>query len=318
MFIALRSALLLAAIMCAHPAIAAVEFVFTFSDGSGTPGSGGFFDPLTGPGAERLGALEEVAGAMGSMLDHSALVRIDVTTFDDPGSGTLATAGGFFYLDPATADGIVENAVQTEILGGFGPPPPDPHGFIMVNTAKPFYTGADPGAIGGGEKDWRSVVWHEMTHALGWTSALSETSESALSDALGATHSLYTVYDTKLIDGAVPPEPIIDPGTMNLNTSVTPGTGIFFAGPATTALLGDAATTFVVPSLFFNPTHFDPSLPTIMGPSLADGAIMRGWTELDKAVLMDLGYAFVVPEPTVVALVAVGSVLLAARRGARV
>lgn len=141
-----------------------VMFDFVFTDGSDVPGDGGFFDPLSADGAANLMVLTEAASSIGSLLDHSATVEIGVSTYSDASDSTLASAGGFYYVDP-TAMGVIPNSVQETILFGAASPGPT-DGFMMVNTAKSYYNGMDAGLIGAGEKDLYSVFVHELTHAL--------------------------------------------------------------------------------------------------------------------------------------------------------
>ena len=298
------------------PVQATVVFDFGISPSDG-PGSGGFFDTTTPDGLANAEALAETGEFLGSLLGHTATIEIDVTTFSDAGDSTLASAGGFFYVDPS-AMGVVPNAVQEEILFG-AVTPGSVDGFMMINTAKSFYNGSDPAGIGAGEKDLRSVFLHELTHALGWASAVKSDGTSGLTDALIASDpgtfagldELFTIYDTFLIDTF--DAALIDLGTEDFDAGTLPLGGVLFAGPEAFAAAGGAIPLIVTP-FALDATHIPSALPldTVMNPSLADGAIKRIYSPSDLGVLKDLGY-IIVPEPASATLFMVASVLLMSR-----
>lgn len=292
-----------------QPALADVIFDFTFTDGSDVPGSGKFFDPLTADGSANAAVLFGVASELGSLLAHSALIEIDVSAVPDSESSTLAKAGGFFYVDPM-ASGVILNAIQAEIIdGAFTPGTPD--GFMMINSAKSFYNGMDPGGIGPTENDLASAILHELTHALGWASTLKPDGTSALTDAFidGAPGGefddlgeLYTVYDSLLIGfgtGGPPDVPILT-AAGELNPLITPPlSGVLYSGPEGVAVAGGLVPLTVTP-FGLDSTHIPSalSLDTVMNPGLPDGVIKRDYTPFDLAVLSDLGYSFTtIPEP---------------------
>ncbi len=307
--------LLSAVLSC--PAQAAVIFDFGISPTDG-PGSGGFFDTSTPDGLANAVALDEVSMFLGALLGHTATVEIDVTTFSDAGDSTLASAGGFFLPSPA-ATGVVPNAVQEEILFG-AVTPGSVDGFMMINTAKAFYNGSDPAGIGPGEKDLRSVFLHELTHALGWASAVKPDGTSGLTDALIASDpgtfagldELFTLYDSFLIDTL--DAPLIVPASEDFDLDTLPLMGVLFAGPEAFAAAGGPIPLIVTP-FSLDATHIPSALPldTIMNPSLPDGAIKRVYTGADIGVLKDLGY-LIVPEPTSATLLLAASALLLSRQ----
>ena len=295
------------------PTHAVVTFDFGIAPTDG-PGSGGFFDTSTPDGLANAIALDDVSTYLGMLLGHTATIEIEVTTFSDAGDSTLASAGGFFYVAP-TDMGIVTNAVQEVILlGAITPGTPD--GFLMLNTAKPYYNGSDPAGIGAAEKDLRSVFLHELTHALGWASAIKPDGTSGLSDALIASDpgtfagvdDLFTFYDTLLVDTS--DTPIILPATEDFDFGTLPLTGVLFAGPEAFAAVGGLIPLIVTP-FSLDATHIPSALPldTVMNPSLPDGTIKRIYPDADIAVLKDLGYA-IVPEPTSATLLLFASVLI--------
>lgn len=283
---------------------ASVTFTFDYSDPSNTTdfGSGAFFDgsPM---GMARKIALADVAGEMGGMLAHSATVKIFVKTVFEP-SGPLASGGAVYYPPPA-ASGVVLSAMQSGIIMGTPIGPTEYHGTLFWNAAKPFYTGAAPTVTPSGFFDFRSVAWHELTHALGWQSALKPGPggyTSALTDTLmafdpikySALGEIFPVYDTLLVDS--------DSHAALLGGAVNPLfshiDGVDVAGPHLLALTTDAVPTATTPfPPKYDTTHLAPSVLSIMHETLAAGVAKRGWTDIDIAVLEDLGYVFV-PEPS--------------------
>ena len=320
----LRGFLVLLVCWCGLPAAesqAVVLFDFMMTDGSDVPGSGGFFDPMTPDGAANAAALADAADVYSSLLDHSAVIDIAVTTYSDPGDSTIATAGGFFYIDPL-ATGVVANAVQEEIL--FGGSSGLPHGFIILNTAKSYYNGFDPSMIGPDENDLRSVFIHELTHTLGWSSAVKADGTSGLTDAFvdsdpvtfAGLDELFTIYDTLLVDTA--DTKLIDPMTGDFDVSTLPLSGVLIGSPEAEAAFGGSIPTIVTP-FGLDATHlpFGP-FDTIMNPGLPDGEIKRVPTPIDIGVLKDLGYSFVaIPEPGSVALLMLTTPLAMLRRRSR-
>ncbi len=273
---------------------------------------GGFFDSGSPDGAARLAALADLKTYIESVITNPGSVTIELSTFTDAGSATLATGGQFYSGVPPMASGIVFGDVQSKLL--FGTPTPDPQGFVVFNTAKASYLGSDPLAIAPMETDFRSIVLHEITHALGWESFMKpDDLTSALTDFLmdtfpgmyGSLGEVYSMYDTFLVDSMT--HPLILPGGA-ANMDSLPSGGASIASPhAIAANGGELVPTATVPFLSTDLSHVDSSVDSIMNPTLAGGITKREWTDIDLAVLQDLGYT-VVPEPSSVVLLLAGAI----------
>lgn len=281
---------------------ASVTFIFDYSDPSNTTdfGSGAFFD-ASPFGTARKMALADTAADIGSTLGHTATVKVHVKTIFSP-TGPLASGGAAYYVPP-TASGVVMAATQSSIIMGTPLPPTAFHATLTWNAAKPFYTGLSPVVSPSGFFDFRSVAWHELTHALGWQSALKPGPggyTSGLTDALQAVDpvlyaglgELFTTYDTLLADSAG--HGAILGGSVNPLFSHISGVDV--AGP-NVLLLGDPVPTDTTPfPPHYDTTHLASIVDSIMGPTLAAGEVKRGWTDIDEAIMKDLGYE-IVPEP---------------------
>lgn len=288
--------------------IATADLIFDFVVTDGSDSGGGFFDTGTAAGFANVKALTDTASYLSSVLDHSAVLKINLSTRT---TGSIATGGGFHYIDPS-ASGVIFNAVQNELLLGVTPPAPtDAHGFMSINTTKSFYAGEDPAGIGA-EKDLRTVFLHEMTHVLGWGSYIKADGSSALSDAFmeadpefEMVDELYSLYDTFLVDKDG--SPLIDPASEDF----VPGSdlsGVLIGGPEAVAV-GDGLIPTSISPIDFDPTHILSSEPidTLMNPGLPDGVLKREYADVDRAVLKDLGYSFsAVPEPSTFVCLSLG------------
>lgn len=313
--------LVLGLVLISGPAApAAVTFFFDYSDPSNTTdfGSGAFFDGSPMGMARKL-ALSSTAAEMGGLLDHTTAVKIYVKTIFSP-SGPLAS-GGAAYYPPPTASGVIPSAMQSSIIMGVPLPPTDYHGTLIWNAAKPFYTGAAPVVSPPGFFDFRSVAWHEMTHILGWQSALVPGSggyTSSLTDSLIAFDpvkyaglgEVFPIYDTFLIDSES------DPALLGgaVNPAFSHVAGVKVAGPNLLAL-SEAVSTDTTPfPPHYDTTHLADSVFSIMHGSLGPDTVRRGWTDVDIAIIKDLGYSIVVPEPSTLGLLALAGLALLRRR----
>lgn len=298
----------------------AITIGFTLADPAlGEPG--GYFDPGSPVGAERLAALDEVKAYIESTIVNPGAITLSLSVYSSPDS--LATGGQFFTSVDPMASGVVLGDAQAEIL--MGVPVPGPNGFLSINTDKEFYLGADAAGIPGDKHDFRTAVLHEITHALGWASFMKpDDKTSALTDFLKDSFpgmyaplgEVYSHYDTLLVD-TMGMTVILPDGTAN--PDALPIGGALVASPAAVAANGgELVPTAVVPFLDGDLTHLSSSVMSVMNPTLATGAIEREWSDVDRAVLADLGYT-IVPEPSSHVLLIVLSGILSVgklRRGA--
>jgi len=295
----------------------ALTLGFTLADpGLGAPG--GYFHPGSPEGAGRMAALVDVKTYLESVIPNPGTVKIELSTFSGPGVATLASGGQFFSGLSPIASGIVLGDSQLELLRGV--PIDGANGFLSFNATKSFYLGSDPAGIGPGTSDFRSVVLHELTHALGFASFMKpDDKTSALTDFLKAADpvtyaglgEVYSLYDSFLVDSmsflVVLPSGVANPDALPIG-------GASVASPlAIVANGGELVSTAVIPFIDGDLTHLASSVASVMNPTLASGTVERVYTDVDLAILMDLGYVAAVPEADVWALFVCGLGLLLVR-----
>ncbi|MEX2187583.1 MAG: hypothetical protein WD875_12345 [Pirellulales bacterium] len=283
----------------------AVTISFELADPAlGAPG--GYFFPGSTEGADRIAALSEVKGYIESTIANPGAITLSLSVYTSPDS--LAKGGQFFTSVAPVASGVVFGDAQAEILMGI--PVPSANGFLSFNTTKTFYLGADAAGIPSDEHDFRTAALHEITHALGWASFMKpDDKTSALTDFLKDSFpgmyaplgEIYSMYDTLLVDSMG--LTVILPGGA-ANPLALPIGGASIASPhAIAAHGGELVPTAVIPFIDGDLTHLSSSVMSVMNPTLAAGAIEREWSDVDRAVLADLGY-MIVPEPSSLELLA--------------
>ena len=197
---------------------AAVDFIFNFTD---APGVG--FNAAGQVGADRRASLDIAAGVLESYLaNYNATINIDVNggvTNDT----TLASASSNLNLAfPGNGFGT-RGDVMIKILGGADP---SPGADGQVNWNFEDFVWEPYSDFQPGELDLQSTATHELTHALGFASGISQSGGSPWGDA-GGTPSAWNPFDQWVADST---GSIIDGGTFALslsrwNVASTGGTG---------------------------------------------------------------------------------------------
>ena len=284
---------------------AAIDFNFIFE---GDVGSGiGFEDPQQGQA--RRDALEDASVLFGGWFDHDAMIDILVTSIDDDDSSTLASAGSALTGVGGRGFGNI-GVVRNKIVNGFDRNGGSPDGFITFNFDKSWEISADPSDVGNNEFDFYAVVFHELTHALGFFSAVTE----AGTDLFGAappSRGRWTEYDRYLTDSDG--QPVINPITLVLDQAVwddqstggaSPDNGLFFSGPNAVAANDGRPVGLYTPSSYSSGSsvsHVDDqndALEDLMMSAFASrGPGAREYSEIERGIMMDLGYLFTPPEP---------------------
>ena len=289
----------------ARPVTAAIDFDFIYS---GSVGSGvGFEDPVLGQA--RRNALEEAAGVFGSWFDHTASITMNVTSIDDSSSSTLASAGTVVVGGGLRGFGNME-VIRTKIFTDFDRNFGSPDGSLNVNWAKNWEISSDPSdvvnVVGNRELDFFSVVFHELSHALGFFSVIQEDG----ADRFGTTppgRGRWSQYDQFISDKDG--NTIIDTNSLVLNQALwdeereggaSPNGGLFFKGPKAVAANGGQLVGLYSPEEFSkgsSVSHLDEQNPTLrnslMSAIAAFGPGPREFNDLEKAIFEDLGYSFV-------------------------
>lgn len=245
----------------------------------------GFDDPAEG--AERRARVEEVLSYLSGVLAVDSPVSLDIQ-FDrsqTDGSGFLASAGTFFSSAPGFTGGFAFDHIATQ---------QDPSGslpdiFAQFDFGWNWNASPDPPA--NNEIDLMSVLLHEFTHGLGFLSLAESDGSSSIA------RGVYTHFDNLLFDGNSR-ELFILQGTRAVyrgdsNTLTGGDGGVFFVGPATTAVFG-ADPPIYTPSAFSDGSsvsHWDyPAGAPVMLPAIGFGDTRREYLDFEIAALNDLGY----------------------------
>jgi len=283
-------------------ALGDVTFVFDYS------GSTEFNDPTLG--AARRTALEDAAGKLGRVFAHTQTVNIEVLSVNDAGQGFLASA----YTDYAEPDlsffgyweGVMMNRILTGVDGNGGLA----DGGVEVNFG---YTWDLDDDVSPGAFDFKSTIIHELVHAAGFLSGIQESGADYWGDPLGDP-SVWDVFDDYLCDSSG--TPLIDDSTFELNVPLwntvrtggaSPGSGLFFNGPMAMAANGGQPVGLYSPPSWeegSSGSHLDDQNPaqdgSIMLAALAPGKYRRSLTDIERGILMDIGFSLnPLPDPAI-------------------
>ena len=274
------------------PVSSTIAFTFNFEDVDMSTGVG-FDDPTLG--AARRAALQSAATLFASKFNQTANIEFDVTSFNNPGSSTLASAGSQFV---SSGGSDFREVVRNKILsnGVTDENGADSDGSIDVNFGANFELSADPTDIDNTEFDFFSVVAHELAHAFGFASTINEDGTSVFGDNLR-----YGTFDRLITDNA---------GTLVINGGFnqvlwdaesvggfSPDGGLFFNGTIAVATNGGNRVGLFTPTTFddgSSVSHLDDEDPLTRGLlELAEtdtGPAARSLSPLECAIFQDLGY----------------------------
>lgn len=172
------------------------------------------------------------------------------------------------------------------------------------------------GTPAGDEIDFRSVLTHELGHSLGFSTAYDYSFDRwGVWVAGWHQYAGITAWDRNLVDSA---------GNKPLNaTTGYPGNfnqynnPVYWDGAAATALYGDLVPIYAPVSWQSGSSlsHLDEGLlgAYLMSPSIGPGQTARAVSDLEWAMMTDMGWD-VVPEPTTVLLLGLGGVVLRQRK----
>ncbi len=246
----------------------------------------GFTDPATGEAVRNRfkDVLAYVAGVIG-YTNRTLDIQVEASEFD--GTGALATAGTFFPV----AAGFHPGSTLDRLSSGFKPFAGFPEISVTVDVG--FAWNVSVGDPGPGEADFFSVLLHEVTHGLGFSSLIEADGTSAIGTGV------YTVYDSLLTDGANS-QSLLSSGVtpvFQVNTSSLISGDVWFDGPQALARYGVGTPVPVYAPGPYEPgssiSHWD--LNTLQGTSVMTHAIILGTTQreyapADLGALIDLGY----------------------------
>ncbi|TVO59153.1 PEP-CTERM sorting domain-containing protein [Denitromonas halophila] len=294
---------------------AAISFTFDYSNN--TPGAG-FLDATYG--TDRQNALTAAGNAFSSLFGqyftNTGNIVLAVSSSDDPNSSTLASAGSAGQWDGVSQGFTYQEVVREKLVTGVDLNDGAADGTVDVNWGQPWHLDLSSDAPYG-LYDFYSTVFHEFTHAIGFSSSIGQNGEPAF----GAGNLAWSEYDRFLGNKN---------GTMMINPDYTlnqaaweaasvggasPAEGMFFYGANAMAANGGQAVGLYSPTVWSDGSsvsHLDtdnPALEAMMmthaGP---DGPSPRVFSAVEVGILTDLGYTAVtpVPEPETYAMMLAG------------
>ncbi len=305
---------LLAACLSFGPAHAAVTFQFQYADPAGT----GFLDPADG--LSRQAALNTAASKFsdmfGSHFSNSGTVVLEATASNDANDDTLASAGSKL-INLGGAGFNLGEVVRTKLQTGTDLNGNNVDGSVDVNFGSSWEL--DFNATPSNTKyDFYSALFHEFTHALGFTSTIGQSGEPIFGTQGAGS---WSTFDSFIVDKNN--ARIIDPTNFALNQGAwdagsiggaSPAGGLFFDGANAVAANGGSPAGLYTPTTWeegSSVSHLDDENPAFAGRmmlAMSDaGPYARDYDAVEVGVLADLGYtAAVIPEPETYAMLLAG------------
>ncbi|WP_372740593.1 PEP-CTERM sorting domain-containing protein [Neptunomonas sp.] len=301
----LALAAVIGSVIAAAPAQAAVMWDFNFTDVNT-----GFNDVTEG--AARQGALQTAGDYVSSFLtSYTATIYMDVDG-STSGGGTLAAAGTNFTNATYSAGFTQRGDVMTKILGGDAA---DPGVGVADGTVTWNFTDFDwelGSDFQAGEFDFFSTAVHELLHAIGFASEITETGNDGYGTTPGDAGAwapfdeFLTSFDgTSIIN---PADNSLLAGTWDLarlsgdgdGTSGC-GAGLQFNGANAVAANGGSAVQIYSPTIWesgSSGSHLDDNCYTnpgnvstyMMEAQTIDGLGVRTISALEVGMMRDIGY----------------------------
>jgi GEVED domain/Right handed beta helix region/Dockerin type I domain/HYR domain len=292
----------------------AVTFEFTYVEDNLI----GFNDPTLG--AAYRTALQNTANRVGNLIVNEATIQMTVESEVYTGTGIAGASS----VPPTVAagGGFVDPLIAHKIKGGDDFNGAVADGLLVVRfpiVTDPLQFELDPANIDETELDFGTVIFHELIHAIGWTSATTASGSDEGGAGIG-TPGTWRPFDRflsnsagqRLIDGdsssstafqmntarwAV--ESIGGPGALIPGAA---GNGLYFSGPIATSIYGGPVPLYS-PSPFRSESsvvHLDsegfentdaPFTPFthLMSHGIVTGEVPQALTLLEQAILADIG-----------------------------
>ncbi len=320
------------AAITAFPSQANIIFEFNYVDNVSNPGVG-FLDATYG--AARQEAMEEAgtlySNLFGNYFSNSGTIYLDATSSDNPASSTLASAGSYLTSGcSGTGNCVVNEIVKTKLQtgvdangDGFGTILSDgtgsnTDGGVNVNWGAEWTVDSDD--TDPNKFDFFAAIFHELTHALGFSSMISE-------DGSGIFNNEWSMFDTFLQnangDSIIQSDSTLDQTVWDDAKTGGTGSGIFFGGANAVAANGGDLVGIYSPTSWADGSsgsHIDGApFPTdMMKYDRGYGPETRTFSPIDVGVLTDIGYTrnatTSVPEPTTLGLFGMLCALFIRRR----
>lgn len=242
-----------------------------------------------------ISAGQAFSNMFGKHFTNSGTVNMDVEYETDPNSYTLAYAGSYDY-----GDGLV---ILKELTSGVNTNGNDADGVLGVNFAYSWYTGS--GTTPNNEYDFYAAIFHEFTHALGFSSSFSFDGSG---DPSQYDWFLKDAYGDWLVDNA---------GNIDLNVwDNAKESTLYFVGANAVAANGGNPVILYTPSQWedgSSVSHLDKAYypDAMMKHDRGEGPEARDYNAIEVGILTDLGYSRTtapspVPEPATLSLFAAG------------
>jgi hypothetical protein len=292
---------------------AGIDFTFDYGADTGT----GFWDPVYG--AARQDAMATSATAFSSMFGtyftNSATIVLEATATNDSGSSNLASAGSNAF--GGNGPGFTVNeVVRTKALTGVDANGANADGFVNVNFGQPWNLTA--GATSSSEYDFYSTIFHEYTHALGFSSGINQDGSPFFGGTTAAGE--WTTYDQFLVDKngnkIINPDFSLNQGVWDAASvgGASPAGGMFFNGTFAMAANGGNPVGLYTPTTWeegSSVSHTDDQNPAIYGTMMTaqgpTGPWPRDYSAIEVGMMRDLGYTVAaVPEPETYAMMLAG------------
>ncbi|MCP5223402.1 MAG: PEP-CTERM sorting domain-containing protein [Zoogloeaceae bacterium] len=292
---------------------AAISFTFDYSDN--TPGLG-FLDATYG--TDRQNALVTAGNAFSSLFGqyftNSANIVLKVTSSDDSQSSNLASAGSVAIWDGSTNGFTYQEVVRNKLLTGTDLNDGAADGDVNVNWGQQWHLDLNSEAPYG-KYDFYSTVFHEFTHAIGFSSSINQNGTSPF-----APDNVWSAFDEFLGDKngnrVIKSDYSLDAAAWAASTGgASPAEGMFFYGAYAMAANGGNPVGLYSPTTWKNGSsvsHLDTDNPVLEAMMMThagpDGPSPRVFTAIEVGVLRDLGYTAVtpVPEPETYAMMLAG------------
>lgn len=230
-----------------------------------------------------------------SSVESPITMTFTISGSNQPSSNTLGSAGSSFW-----GNDNLFNKTATQLLAQTGSNPAgagSPVGVANFNFGQSW---GFNGIVSGSEYDFRYVLLHEMTHAMGFIGSIDSTGETQFGSGFyGWMDQYFYGYNGSSY------EPLVQTSGSNLvamtgaAAAVVDNTNpVQFRGPNVMAYLGNNPQAMYTPSTFEDGSslyHVD-ILNDLMYYATDTGAKTVAYSDLHLAFLKDLGYT-VVPEP---------------------
>lgn len=292
---------------------AAISFTFDYSNNA--PGAG-FLDATFG--ADRQNALTAAGNAFSSLFgqyfSNTGNIVLAVTSSDDPNSDTLASAGSAGQWDGVAQGFTYQEVVREKLVTGQDLNGSAADGSVDVNWGQAWHLDLSTQAPQG-KYDFYSTIFHEFTHALGFSSTIGQNGSSAFPG-----ENVWNTFDSFLGDKngnrVIKPDYTLDQTDWATSTGGTsPDAGMFFWGANAVAANGGQAVGLYSPTKWIggsSVSHLDTDNPALhdmmMTHAGPDGPSPRVFSAIEVGIMTDLGYTAVaaVPEPETYAMMLAG------------